>query len=62
MHQGKRKECKKRNSTKNSRKTFDIETFTLEIDGDSSSDNELDDFSADKETMHTFFAKHIKLS
>ena len=52
MHQGKRKEYKKRNSTKNSRKTFDIETFTLEIDRDSSSDNELDDFRADKDDAY----------
>ena len=44
MNQGKRKEYKKRKSSKQSRETFDINTFTQDID-DSSTDSDSDDDS-----------------
>ena len=43
MHQGKRKEYKKRLSSKKSRETFDVVNFTLDVEDDSSDSDSSDD-------------------
>ena len=49
MHQGKRKEYKKRLSSKKTRETFDVASFTLDVEDDSSdSDSYDDDISSDE--------------
>ena len=48
MHQGKRKEYKKPNSSWKSREKFNMESFTLDIDDDKLTTNNSDDFSGDE--------------